>query len=493
MCFCAFFYPVHILEAQTDINKKSNASEAVLGDKKRDWQNNTLTGKLLDAIILLKSSDVNFQDSCATGIILEGGFILTSSHFIRKNCYSLSCKKLSLYSSKSFTAPPEIILSDDVFPILFDFKGHDFTLLDARNSIVAERKGLLIHDDQYNDTTQPGSPPLLSSDKIFSIAYSSCKTLTMREGIITGKDVFTLSTTIKGTKGESGGALLNEKGALIGMIDEAASSLQAFQNSIFGSLFTLRGIRFDSLIAITPEPVSKLTFNEALQNQVKLLLEESEYLRKDTTSKRLYSSSSFFELVEDLARRIFLIFAPKTEQTVSPLLNTDPYSFLPLLLKENYPTPFLFLRATKERIPFQLLAFIAALEKKGPFSNFLRQIQPEHFMEEVTAIINSSAMPNDEKILLIKKVTTILDEYLSSPYKGYEFMLFTRSIFITALGISIFFLWSLSIGYVWAKISGGFLKRIGLILCIGLLWPFSLIGFVLLQRKTILRRPKHDH
>lgn len=174
------------------------------------------------AIVRLMSPQ---QDVCGTGFIDSNGYIVTNAHLIRSLCPDGDCSGMVVGSAPALGAAP-IHRSLTALP---------------RIKAVLPAFDLGFIDAQLPPSTLRSGGPAQVGDEVTTLGFPGCASLEYSSGVITSVDPLHLATTLRGGHGSSGSPIVNIKGEVVGLVDEAAR----FIDSIGAGPFLLRGARID--------------------------------------------------------------------------------------------------------------------------------------------------------------------------------------------------------------------------------------------------------
>lgn len=165
------------------------------------------------------------QEVCGTGFIDDNGYIVTNAHLIRSLCPEGDCSGMVVGSAPALGAAPIPRALTALPRIKAVFPAFDLGFIDA----------------QLPPSTFRSGGPAQAGDEVTALGFPGCASLEYASGIITSVDPLHLTTTLRGGHGSSGSPIVNIKGEVVGIVDEAAR----FIDSLGAGPFLLRGARID--------------------------------------------------------------------------------------------------------------------------------------------------------------------------------------------------------------------------------------------------------
>jgi len=397
------------------------------------------------SILLLKSKEGN---ACGSGFLLSDGYIITASHLARSVCPSSRCTG-EVWRSNAIREGATTQVNEGTTELVENFPGLDIALLK-------------LTPPPHLPVLPLAKKPLKVGDAISLAGFPNCKTLEVTAGKVTKLDDIWTLTNAPAAPGNSGSAVLNGEGAITGMVDEAGTVVGAALNSLLGSRFSTRNLRLDTILPLLTTrgtlPEESITREASLINRY----HDAVLLPLESTARPM-TSLRFFALVDGLRHRALNI-APSSHALMGRFAALNEYPSPP---KEIAPT---YLPIDETVLRFQL-------EQKGPYRAPLHPLEQQQLVQELSG--------------------TGLEEtarrFFRSNYLGYDLMSFSLIVGLTVVALPLALLWAFSLGFVFARASGGTLKRVWITLVVALgLWPLSLLGFRTRERRLAKRRAKKN-
>jgi len=394
------------------------------------------------AIVRLSSSS---SAKCGTGFFIEDGrTLVTNAHLARSLCSNQRCPGVALRSANAEQATEaEQALKDltvqAVFPAI------DIALLELP---PGERNPNALKFSSA--TPQYGAV-------VTMIGFPGCADPVTTSGNIHDLNEIWFNSGANGTGGSSGSPILNSHGEVIGVGFQVDSFLSLFTDLWGSGSYNLRAIRSDVIQAL--REVAK---SARIKSEAALLLEfYSHSVATSSGLTRLHRGVFFL----NSARSLVNLVASETED-IELLRAANLVDRWPDALWQNtHPIP-----SSQQGKIMERLAFAANIEARGPIDHSLHRLDSS----KVSSALQAQGRSADE----IKHLLELLPSPGARQIPGtLPTLLFTAALITTATVVFIV-AWSWSLGYVYARASGGRAKRLAISLLVALaIWPVSLIVF----------------
>ena len=403
--------------------------------------------ELVNSVVLLSSEN----GRCGTGFISNENQIYTNAHVINSICPARDCKKIKLHRANAVGQPANEEIKHGSLKVLKISAVLDMAVIVADIDSQNEFKGSLMLS----------SDAPIANENVYSLGFPGCKNLTLSSGVIKSSQALRVFTTTSGSHGISGSPLINRDGKVKAIVNQAASISGGLKSLLAGSNFENRAVPINTVTEVFNDYSNSLVIEARLINQF-----YRENVRPLEGSMRIRESLEFSQRLRGLLDDA--VNFPELLQNVAPLLALDKdLLFLAgLPYKENVLTN-----------EIEKIAFANALEVRGLSDQRLVPID----RASIHNALKNSARPDPQITALMDLVDTARNQKFSGLYvyaAGYLLPLF-------CILILLFFIYTFSLGYVFARSHGGLLKRIGKTLLIAIaFWPISLIVFVFYNKKN---------
>ena len=374
--------------------------------------------RALHSLLLLKTDS---NSSCGSGLLLEGGLILTASHLADSLCPLGDCRGVQILSAiqpdePALPMPPGQPYSLSLFR---QFPALDAVLLRIEGA-KPPAAGLPV--DSRNPA--PGAPA-------YAAGFPGCQRLHISSGEIVSANEARIETSATGGRGSSGGVLFDAGFNPVGLIIQSRRLDDAIDAFFTGRSLSLRASRIDRIFSLLNLPAQ-----EATGLQARLLVEA--YFNEIAAASRLQTLAAkalFVSGMQGLGRTIRASGLPARYQALPGLLYASPSSLLEL----STPVP-----DESDYFETEAAFALAALEAN---SLELSLIELPDFPALGAALL-ASGRPPETVERFVKRSAQIV----ASPVYGLRGLLarIIRPVFL-ALGV-MFFLWSWSLGYVYASL-----------------------------------------
>lgn len=237
------------------------------------------TLSLIDPTAMVRLASLE-RSVCGSGFIDPRGYIATNLHIIRSVCPADDCAGLQLARGVSIGQKPQPFGPPQKPVIAATLPALDVGFLDV---------GLPPGTIAVGESIERG-------EALTTIGFPRCGELTVTHGNLTSADPLHLETTLTGGPGNSGSPILNARGELVGIVDEAIGVLDAlFVKTISGKSVTLRGGRLDrtNSALMAPDP---------LPRQLELLTDFHLAFKERPLIGRLRGSFDFMVALRELIR-----------------------------------------------------------------------------------------------------------------------------------------------------------------------------------------------
>ena len=396
------------------------------------------------AVVLMTGGS---EEHCGTAFFLDSKNFVTNAHVARALCPSGSCE-LKLIETSAGRPEQTLRSSATVKKISF-----------ALDLAILELKG----QSWPGPGVQIGPSPRIG-DTAEVVGYPACGTQQSTTGKITELDSFHLSADAKSLPGNSGSPILNSASELIGILSRSDTFAEGIAARLFGKPHPSRGIPIGVF-----DTWRKLEGRAAIQYEIDVLLQyQREELPKIQGSRRAMEGLAFISGVEGV--RDDLLRSPETPAVVLRMI----------ALLQSYPDRFNDLLAKDLTDPLSLaveeLLFAASLEGLGAAKNPLAEFGPEEFI----AGVKDLGRPQQH----LDRLEAIYKQAAHQRYPGMYiyFLSFWPWAFLFAnyLGSLI---WGM--GWVFGKYRATFIKRVLVMILVGIFWPISAIWILSIKPRTV--------
>lgn len=397
----------------------------------------TITGSVLK---------ISGKGVCGTAILTSDRKLITAGHLAKSICRSAECHDLKLFRNAGLNqvankpVPFEKILLKKELPI-FDL-------------VIFE----ISTDYQSNTYATTTTTKAQIFDELSVLGYPNCNELTLSKGQIIGLDHLHITTTVRGLPGNSGSPLLNVKNELIGLVIDTPSIWQSLLAISLGRRATLRAAPIDEILEL-----ANSDDNSVALKQLNIL---SDYYRDDVVdqpgNKRLSSGLDFLTAVERLKEWL-------------SKANVDLNIYRPLFAASTmlFSSPLKINHSLHQQIfeAAELTAAAYAIESRA----FLNQNFSLQSFDDWLATFGKAKRSKEHQ----ESMTILIQRAEQQKYMGFFVNAVARIFWIAAPLIILLFFWSWSLGHVFARSQGSMLKRLAIMLLIGLLlWPISYLIFL---------------
>ena len=184
--------------------EKTKAPNNVLEEKAGGFD--TLVEKVMPSIVMIEAVKQGNIGSQGSGFIIEGGYVVTNEHVVSANPMSITCKFENSIDNKEYNLKPVMIAREYDLAIL-EFTG------EIANKIKNANNLSLRLDAKYGEEVYTVGNPIGLGFSVSRGVVSNPKRETNYQSI---KEV--IQTDITANPGNSGGALLDKKNQVIGVI-----------------------------------------------------------------------------------------------------------------------------------------------------------------------------------------------------------------------------------------------------------------------------------
>lgn len=400
------------------------------------------------AVVRLSSSA---SAKCGTGFFIEDGrTIVINAHLAKSLCSRGKCKGIAISSdSAKETIQTEPPLKD--LTVRAIFPAIDITLLELPSG-------------ERNPTALKfGVAAPRYGENITMIGFPGCANLTVTTGNIYDLNNIWFNSGAQGTGGSSGSPILNSEGQVIGVGFQVDSFVSLFTDTWGSQNYNIRAIRGDVI-----QSLRAVSLGERIKSEAELLLEfYSQAVMPSSGLARLHRGLFFLNAARSLANSIAGETGNIELLRAATLIDRWPDS----LWHTAYPAP-----SSQQGKIIERLAFAANVEARGPIDHSLRRLDDS----EVSEALQATGRGADE----IQRFLELLPSPGAKQIPGtLPTLLFTTALIAAAI-IAILVLWSWSLGYTYARASGGRIRRIATTLFIAVaLWPLSFLVFRFFYRR----------
>ena len=390
--------------------------------------------ELTEAIVLIYAGDL-----CGTGFFISPTQILTNAHVIEEGCSRVneSCENLSLQYSARFGS---IALHEKRFSTLTLSKRQraiDFAILELDEEAASVRWIPL----EENSASV--------SESVLALGFPACHELRKDTGKVLSENSLYYTTSVVGKKGNSGSALINENGNLVGLVVESNGFTEGLLGSLFGTDIELTAIKASTITKALSETKSRASILEGLSQFYGERVSKTSGLSRSIAALEFTQQSELFfsELVsQDLAKDAAHILAWYGNANLSIL---------------DFPVP----EATSLEVKLLTsLAWAGYFETYGihhPAS--FKELSAGSIHQKILEITNN---PKQQEAL----------KQIAAPFlEKRESSLTVAVLFGIALITGVVIIYAFLIGLTIGKVHGSLLKRVAFILGVTLMyWPLTL-------------------
>jgi hypothetical protein len=388
-------------------------------------------------VVLLSSPS---SGNCATAFFLDEFHLVTNAHVAAQLCSGNDCSGTDVYSPTAKLELGQLTLNKNL-------AAFDIAVLRAKVPLPAIRP------------VQFRAPVL--NEEVTSLGHPRCGPQQISKGKVLGLDSLHLLSSTKSMHGSSGSPIIAADGAIVGIVDEAASVYDGVRSILAGSSFNSRGIRADVYTTLsTLEGQALLDFSVAALNS---------YYLSDVAHKqgldRIRASMQFLAMLEGL--RISLVESPETSDAALRTLGAlKAYPLVALRL----PSSILLSKFDAE---VERLVVAANIELKGPRRDVLRSLDES----EIRSLANNNGRSSAQQETLLQ----LFNQALSIGYQGLELSIAVIVTIVSVLGIILLLMWACVFGYCLSYLKDHLVLRIGKSLLLAITFPIS-IFFLRKQR-----------
>ncbi|NMC64206.1 MAG: trypsin-like peptidase domain-containing protein [SAR324 cluster bacterium] len=401
------------------------------------------------SVFLLSSKD----GACASGFLVDQGKLLTNYHVVSSVCPFADCKDLQVLKASRIDGPPSEAIKIQKATLLRSFPAMDLALIDIGNAL------------RYNPTIQTATSELPPpGTELFAVGFPSCETLKVNSGTLISSDPMHLSTSINGAFGSSGSPVFLGDGRLIGVVIQAISLRQAFENYLFKKPFNLRAVRLDSF----QDLLSKSDL-DSFKAEVRILNNYySQALQDKKGLDRMMSSYQFIAAAQGLRSQVLI--NPSLSSLAPQFLWFDDYfDSLPQILKFPEKNPDLYLEIEK-------LLVALNLELNGPQRSLFKLLN----VDEIKGALQKVGRPESHII----DIANTISSAITHKYYGVQIQLIIYCTITVIILLVICALWGASIMYVFLENDGSFISNTFKALAVALFfWPLSFLLFLFLHQR----------
>ncbi|NDC39515.1 MAG: serine protease [Proteobacteria bacterium] len=307
--------------------------------------------------------------------------------------------------------------------------------------------------------------PVREELPVTMIGYPGCGARAENAGSISDLTSLSFLSGARGASGSSGSPILDSEGAVIGIAFQADSLLRALYDRFGRGSFRLRAVRTDALTGLSALSAERLRGAEA-----ELLL-------------RFYSSdvSSMVGLAR-IKRALLFFNGVRMLANTTTLESTTPELVRGAALVDRAPDFILQLSAPPPTTPagkaMELVAFVANLEARGFVGGSFNPLTQGTFS---SVLLAQGRAPED-----VQRFLSFLPSPDTQAVPGILPLLALLGVAGAAVIGLVATLWAASFGYVYARCTGGRIRRLAHALTVALvLWPISFLAY----RFYLLRRP----
>lgn len=392
---------------------------------------------VLDSIFLLRSRT---NGTCATGLLLSDGLLVTNTHVIRTVCPTGECPDIELLQATGLAQAPSTSIGISAARLEVEIPSIDVSFLRITSPQVIRG---------YDISVAAPSP----GAKVVAIGFPRCQVLTASHGTIGSIDSIRVSSSTRGSHGSSGSPLFDEQFRLVGIVGES--------DSIFGGLLSMvSDYRFENIATRADLVMSFRGQSEAqaLEKQVDVLLSHyKDSVRNLTGLSRMRSAVSFTSAIEGV--RDQLLFGSPGAPALS--------SFAALGQHVEYLARLQPPDRSGLSLKLSNLVLAYNLEMNGPYQQFFVPVRTEALF----SAIERKDLPKE----LVSEWRDLVIHSASSSYPGLQLygLIVAVQVFLILGAILTLVAWSM--GYVFAGLPGSLPKRLAWMFGAAILWPIPVI------------------
>ncbi len=397
------------------------------------------------AILLLASKE---SESCGTGFITDNGSIVTAAHVMRALCPGLRCTSLSARRALSIGQSADISVPlVDPIKIVF-YPAFDIALLPHAVKDPTLKAGI------------SSSSEAIQGAAVSAMGFAACRSLEMSKGTITDVDPLSFGSSLQAQKGMSGSPIINDKGAVVGVLTQNSSPIRSLTQFLFPISDAIRAAQYklsEELNGLAPQDAFEVQLRGAADSYLTLLRE-----RKSgslTASDNILKTGRFLEIMKEL-----IVYS----SSLPPGCSTTP-----LLLANGFIEDLLTINPfCRQGAALGAIAGVI-LENRSLETRSFDSYPVFKLKEEL-----SLAFPGTKDSTLLQ----IIDEFSAIPQKTESAILLGWGVKIGAVLFLVGAIWGSSLIYAVSQLQGRLWKR----LLLGLLVA-SVIGpivFIALKPKS---------
>ncbi len=407
----------------------------------------TLPEQLRKSIVRLQAAG-----SCATGVILKDGKILTNSHVVANFCPAGLCATLSVRRAAAFGELPQDTLLNGPMKVDRNLPVFDLAVISPSDTALPPGYFDLLSVSQNNPTIGAGTTMQI-------LGFPDCGEFTLSRGTVESFDSLFVEGSAEVTKGSSGSPVLDENFSLLGIVTQSNSFARIALSDVLPLRTTAKAVRSNAFA-----PALLLPRPTAFLHQEKFL---AQYYREDIRSlqgfARLSKSFAFLQMVDALPDTAALWFPDSME------LQGFAAASYKSTIEQLLQVPASQLQETDNEFESRLLGVYGELERSALYLRTLRQLPAQ----EVLTSLRARGLSEQR----VQRLTEALDYAAGHDYPGTY--IFAAVALGTIFLVVVFFAipWAFSLGLIYPSLSGGFLRKLAILLLITLTWPISLFFF----------------